>query len=123
MKESKTEVNVTQVVSTHASTSEADGSDSDSSVFSFSVTTPTVSYSDNTEWILDTGATYHVCLNRAWFSSFEKLDGCFTIMRDDHPCNVEGIGTIHIKMFDRIVRELKEMRYVLQLERNLVSVL
>ena len=60
-----TEANFTKVVSTHASTSHADGSDSDSSVFSFSVTTPTVSYSDNVEWILDTGATYHVCPNRA----------------------------------------------------------
>jgi len=55
--ESKTETNLAQ----------ADGSDSDSSVFSLSllVTTPTVDYSDNTEWILDTGATYHVCQNRA----------------------------------------------------------
>ena len=53
-KESKTETNLTQVVSTHASTSQADGSDSDSSVFSFSVTTLTVGYSDNFEWILDT---------------------------------------------------------------------
>jgi len=52
--ESNTEANLAQV----------DGSDSDSSVFSLSVTTLTVSYSDNTEWILDTGATYHVCPNR-----------------------------------------------------------
>ena len=47
-----------------------------------------------------------------WFSTFEKLDGCFAIMRDDHPCNVEGISIIRIKMFDGMVRELKEMRYV-----------
>ena len=60
-----TEVNLAQVV-----TSQADGSDSDS----LSVTTPTIGYSDNTEWILETGATYHVCPNRDWFSSFEKLD-------------------------------------------------
>ena len=59
-----TEANFTKVVSTQASTSQADGSDSDSSVFSFSITTPTVGYSDNSEWILDTGATYHVCPNR-----------------------------------------------------------
>ena len=59
-----TEANFTKVVSTQASTSQADGSDSDSSVFSFSVTTPIVSYLDKTEWILDTGATYHVCPNR-----------------------------------------------------------
>jgi len=60
-KESMTEANLAQVVSTHASTSQADGSDSELSVFSFSVTTSTVGYSDNFEWILNTRATYHMC--------------------------------------------------------------
>ena len=42
--------------------------------------------------------------DRDWFSSFEKLDGCFTIMGDNHLCNVEGIGTVRIiKMFDGII--------------------
>ena len=67
-----TEANLAQVVSTHASTSQADGLDS--LVFSFSVTTHTVGYSGNSEWILDTGATYHVCPNINLFSSFDKLD-------------------------------------------------
>ena len=58
---------------TEANLAQTDGSDSDSSVFSLSVTT-LVDYSDNAEWILDTGATYHVCPYRAWFSTFEKLD-------------------------------------------------
>ena len=105
-----TEAHLAQVVSTQARTSQADGSDSDSSLFSFSVTTP--GFSDNSEWILDTGATYHVCPNRDWFSCFEKLDGCSIIKGDDHPCNIEGMGIVRIKMFDGIVRELKEMRYV-----------
>ena len=43
-------------------------------------------------------------------------------MGDDHPCNIEGIGTVQIKMFDRMVRELKEVSYVPQLKRNLISV-
>ena len=43
-------------------------------------------------------------------------------MGDDHLCNVEGMCTVRIKMFDRIVRELKEVRYVPQLKRNLISV-
>ena len=43
-------------------------------------------------------------------------------MGDDHSCNVEGMGTVRIKMFDEIVRELKEVRYVPQLKRNLISV-
>ena len=36
--------------------------------------------------------------------------------------NVEGIGTVHIKIFARIVHELKEVRYVPQLKKNLISV-
>ena len=59
------EANLAQVVSTQASsTSHASGLDLDSSIFSFSVTTPTVGYSSDSEWILDTGATYNVCYNR-----------------------------------------------------------
>jgi len=42
-------------------------------------------------------------------------------MGDDRLCNMEGISTIQIKMFDGMVRELKEMRYVPQLKRNLIS--
>jgi len=41
---------------------------------------------------------------------------------DDHPCNVKGIDTVCIKMFDEIVRELKKVRYVPQLKKNLISV-
>ena len=96
--ESKTETNLAKMVSTQGSTSQADGSNSDSSVFSLSVTTPTIYNSDNAEWILDSGATYHVCPNRAWFSSFEKLDGCYTVMGNDHPCNIEAVSYTHLTL-------------------------
>ena len=43
-------------------------------------------------------------------------------MGDDRPCNMEGIGMVHIKMFDGMVRELKGVRYVSELKRNLISV-
>jgi len=121
-KELKTEANLAQVIRTHASTSQVGGSDSDSSVFSFFVTTPIIGYSGNSEWMLDTGATYHVCLNKDWFSSFEKLDGCSIIVGDDRQCNIEGIGTVQIRMFDGMVRELKEVRYVPQVKKNFISV-
>jgi len=52
------------VISTQAGTSQAGGSDSDSQVFSFSVTTHAIGYSDDSEWVLDTRATYHVCPNK-----------------------------------------------------------
>jgi len=34
----------------------------------------------------------------------------------------KGLGTIRIKMFDGIIRELKKVRYVPQLKRNLILV-
>jgi len=43
-------------------------------------------------------------------------------MGDDHSCNVKGIGTVRIKIFDGIVRELKEVKYVPQLKSNIISV-
>ena len=43
-------------------------------------------------------------------------------MGDDHPCSMEGVGTIRIRMFDGMVRELKGVRYIPQLKRNLISV-
>ena len=59
-------------------------------IFSFSVTTPTIGYSGDSEWLLDTGATYHVCPNSDWFSNFEKLYGYSVVMSDDRPCNMKG---------------------------------
>ena len=43
-------------------------------------------------------------------------------MDDDRSCNMKGIGTFQIKMFDGLVPELKEVRYVPQLKRNFISV-
>ena len=43
-------------------------------------------------------------------------------MSDDHPCHIEGISTILVKMFDEMVRELKDVRYIPQLKRNFMSV-
>ena len=54
-------------------------------------------------------------------SKFEKLDGYSIIMGDNRPCNM-GIGTVQIRMFDGMVRELKEVRYAPQVKKNLISV-
>ena len=58
-----------------------------------------------------------MCPKRDLISSFEKVDGCFAIIGNDHPCKVEW--TVHIKMFDGMIRELKGVRYVPQLKEIL----
>ena len=49
------------------------------------------------------------------------LDVCSIVMDDDGSCNIEGTGRVLIKIFDGMVWELKEVRYIPQLKKNLIS--
>lgn len=98
----------------------SDGNIIDCSNYSLSITL-SICYSNASEWMLDSDATYKVCPMRERFSSFEKLDGGVVIMGNDYACKIVCIGTIQIKKFDGVVRELTEVRYVPQL-KNLISV-
>nr|CAH65740.1 OSIGBa0127D24.3 [Oryza sativa] len=40
------------------------------------------------QWILDTACTYHMCLNRDWFGTYEAVQGGTVLMGDDTPCKV-----------------------------------
>ena len=62
------------------------------------------------EWVLDTGSTYHICPKRELFASFEELDGGLISMSDDHTCQLVDKGTVRIRMYDGTLRELKEVR-------------
>ena len=39
-----------------------------------------------------------------------------------HTCQIEKIGIVRIKLFYAMVRELKDVRYIPQLKKNLISV-
>ena len=43
------------------------------------------------------------------------------LMGNNTSCKVVGIGIVHIKMFDRVVRTLGDIRHVLDWKRNLIS--
>ena len=40
---------------------------------------------------------------------------------DDHSCKVAGIGNVCMRMFDRIVRTLMNVKHVPELKKNLMS--
>ena len=67
---------------------------------------------------------YLSCLLKAryWCVSFEKLDCGLVQTGDDSTCGRDGVGAILIKMFDGMVRELKNVRYVPQMKKNLISI-
>ena len=42
-------------------------------------------------------------------------------MGDDFTCNIDGVGIVLIKIFDRIVRELKDVRYIPQMKKTYLN--
>jgi len=99
----------------------SDSNDSDSSYFSLFIT-PSGCHSDTPEWALNTCFTYHISPRRELFASFEELDGSLMFMGNDHTCRLIGKGTVRIRMYDGTLRELKEMRYISHMMKNLISV-
>lgn len=61
------------------------------------------------DWILDSGCTYHMTCNKDWLSDFKQLEGGKVIMGNSQTCQVKGVGKVNIKMFDGIVRTLKDL--------------
>jgi hypothetical protein len=46
-------------------------------------------------WILDNAASFHICYNKDWFSSYEFMQtGDFVRVGDDTPCSIEGVGSV-----------------------------
>ncbi|KAH9779747.1 hypothetical protein KPL71_007827 [Citrus sinensis] len=73
------------------------------------------------EWILDSGCSFHMYPKIDFFKTFENIDGGKVLLGNNLACKVAVIGTISIRMFDGIERDLKQVRYVPELKRNLIS--
>lgn len=71
-------------------------------------------------WILDSGCSYHLCPHADWFHSYSSAKGVVS-MGNDAPCDVVGIGTVKIRMFDGVVRVLGNVRHVPDIRHNLIS--
>jgi hypothetical protein len=67
------------------------------------------------EWKFDSGASHHICSHRNWFISYQSIDDGVVFMGN-------GIHyKIRIRMFNGIVRESTNVRYVPELKSNLIS--
>ncbi|KAL8137788.1 hypothetical protein V2J09_003789 [Rumex salicifolius] len=79
-----------------------------------------VTYDNSNNWILDTRCSYHMCLNKKWFTSYKDINGATVLMDNEHGCKTVGIVTIRIKMHDGIVRTLMDVRHVPDLRKNII---
>ncbi|KAG8472814.1 hypothetical protein CXB51_034622 [Gossypium anomalum] len=73
------------------------------------------------EWILDSGCTFHMSPNRDWFTTYETVSEGVVLIGNNASCEIAGVGTIKVKMFDGVVRTLSDIRYVPELKINLIS--
>ncbi|CAM8929401.1 unnamed protein product [Rhodiola kirilowii] len=72
-------------------------------------------------WVLDSGASYHICPCREWFSTYEQIDGGNVSMANSDVCKAVGIGLIRIRTHDDFFCTLNEVRHVPQMTKNLIS--
>ncbi|KAK0579981.1 hypothetical protein LWI29_034466 [Acer saccharum] len=75
----------------------------------------------SSEWILDSGCLFHMCPKKELFTEFQELNSGSVLMGNNQQCNVEGIGSVAIRMYDGMVRVFRDVRYVPNLKRNLIS--
>ncbi|KAG8485411.1 hypothetical protein CXB51_021801 [Gossypium anomalum] len=75
----------------------------------------------NEEWILDSGCTFHMSPNQGWFTTYETVSEGIILIGNNASYKIVGVGTIKVKMFDGVVRTLSDVRHVLELKRNLIS--
>jgi hypothetical protein len=54
-------------------------------------------------WVLDSGASYHICPMREWFSTYEQLDGGNIAMANSSACKVVGMGLIGVWQVHQIL--------------------
>ena len=73
------------------------------------------------EWLLNFGGCHHMCLYESWFSSYQSTNEGVILMGNNVSCKTVGIESINIWMFNGIVRTLIEVRHVLELKKNLIS--
>ena len=73
------------------------------------------------KWILDSGCTFHMCLFKIYFSDYHDLNRGKVIMGNNAVCKVIGMGNVSLRLHDGKIWELREVRYVFDLKRNLIS--
>ena len=53
--------------------------------------------------------------------NYETFDGGVVVMGNDASYRVVGRGLIRLKIFDGMIRELRDVRHVPEFKRNLIS--
>jgi hypothetical protein len=58
---------------------------------------------------------------RDWFINYELINGDSVLMGNGVACKIVGVGAVRIRMHDKIVRTLKNVRHVPDLNKSIIS--
>jgi hypothetical protein len=48
-------------------------------------------------WLLDSGASNHMCIHKDWFKTYRSIDDGVVYMGNDVTCNIVGMGVYNCK--------------------------
>ena len=77
---------------------------------------------EDTEWVVDTAASYHVTPHKEYFTTYKAGDFGVVKMGNSSFSDVVGIGDVQIKTSSGSTIILKDVRHVPDLRLNLLSV-
>lgn len=72
-------------------------------------------------WVIDSGASFHATSQKELFERYETGNFGKVFLGDDHACDIVGKGVVKIKLKGS-VWELKDVRHIPDLRKNLISV-
>ena len=73
-------------------------------------------------WVLDSGCSYHICPRKEYFETLELKEGGVVRLGNNKACKIQCMGTIRLKMFDDRDFLLKNVRYIPELKKKLISI-
>jgi hypothetical protein len=73
------------------------------------------------EWLVDSGASFHVTPHREWFCEYERYDVGNVFLGDDSKTRIIGRGKFKLRLIDGRIRTLPGVMHIPGLDINLIS--
>lgn len=73
------------------------------------------------KWILDSRCTFHMSNFIGYFTEYQKFNEGRLMMGNNTMCRVISLGNVKLRLHDESVLEVKQVRHVPDLKRNLIS--
>ena len=71
-------------------------------------------------WWVDTGASHHVCYDRAMFKTYMNVGNKKVLLGDSHTTTVAGIGDVELKFTSEKTLILKDVMHTPEMIKNMV---